>query len=187
MRKILLALTPVVLLLSAGAQAASNGEIEITASVVAGTCDIALSRNTLDLGNYSVKTLGTSIDKPLADSTGSFALSLNKCDAPAKTGDTASVIVSGPVVTGTQNLFNGTGVGADTGIMLSTSTETNKYIANGDSVVIATAEDIPDVNKADLTSFDNQSVIFNVGVASHVKEPKVGVISAPLLFSFSYN
>ncbi|MBW5826735.1 hypothetical protein H0I68_16975 [Yersinia kristensenii] len=37
MHKFLLALTPAILLLSAGTQAASNGEIEITASVVAGT------------------------------------------------------------------------------------------------------------------------------------------------------
>ncbi|MBW5826734.1 hypothetical protein H0I68_16970 [Yersinia kristensenii] len=71
--------------------------------------------------------------------------------------------------------------------MLSTSVEKDKYISNGEAVLIATAEDATQSGKADLTSFENQSVIFNVGVASHVKDPKVGVIRAPLLFSFSYN
>lgn len=186
MHKFLLALTPAVLLLSAGTQAASNGEIEITASVVAGTCDVALSRNSLDLGNFSAKKLGASpIDIPLADTTGSFTLSLNKCDKPEAVGDKANVIVSGPVVAGTKNIFNGTN--GDSGIMLSTSVDKDKYISNGEAVLVATAEDTTPPGKAELTSFENQSVIFNVGVASHVKDPKVGIIRAPLLFSFSYN
>ncbi|WP_447870172.1 hypothetical protein [Serratia fonticola] len=56
MRKSIFTLAPAALVLLAvagNAQAATNAQLTVTANVVAATCDVSLSTNSLDLGNFS--------------------------------------------------------------------------------------------------------------------------------------
>ncbi|MGE4832548.1 fimbrial protein [Yersinia enterocolitica] len=108
MRKNLLTLAPAALLLLAatgGAQAASNAQMTITANVVAATCDVSLSTNNLDLGNYT-RSEFTSVATPIAASVKPFTVGLNNCQDPLVAGDTAGLVVTGQTLGGNPNMFN---------------------------------------------------------------------------------
>lgn len=182
MRKSIFTLAPVVAALLAGAgvaQAASNAQMTITANVVAATCDVSLSNASLDLGNFS-KSAITAVATPVTQSIKTFTVGLSNCEAPAKAGDTANLIVRCQTLFGNPNIFNTTDT--NTGVMLSEVGKSNSYITDGQKLVVATAGTDPE-----LGDFNAKSLSLQAGLASTSLEPQVGMISAPILFSFAYN
>lgn len=84
MRKSIFTLAPAALVLLAVAgntQAATNAQLTVTANVVAATCDVSLSSNSLDLGNFSPKQF-TGVLTPIPASQKQFTVGLNNCEAP---------------------------------------------------------------------------------------------------------
>lgn len=171
----------VLLIASAGtAIAGNNAQITITANVVAATCDVSLSTNNLDLGNYSPSVF-TSVATPVAESVKKFTVGLNNCETPKAASDTASVVVTGQTLGGNTNIFNSTGT--NTGIMISQASSPEKYINSGDKLLVATAS-ATDPTSADLNA---KSLSLLAGLASSGDKAEFGSVSAPVLFSFAYN
>jgi major type 1 subunit fimbrin (pilin) len=182
MRKSIFTLAPVVATLLAGtgvAQAASNAQMTITANVVAATCDVSLSTANLDLGNYS-KSAFTEVATPVTASVKTFTVGLNNCETPAAAGDQASLIVSGQTLGGNPNIFNSTGT--NTGVMLSEVTTPTAYITAGQKLSVAKAGETPEAG-----DFNAKSLSLQAGLASTSTTPDIGMVSAPILFSFAYN
>ncbi|WP_417878279.1 fimbrial protein [Vibrio sp.] len=160
-------------------QAASNGQITITGNVVAATCDVSISTNNLDLGNFS-KSSFTAVATPVRASVKQFTVGLSNCETPLKTGDMAGLIVTGQTLGGNPNIFNSTGT--NTGIMLSKSSTPDTYITAGQKLSLATAGTTPAAS-----DFNTQSLSLQAGLASTSTTPDIGSVSAPILFSFAYN
>ncbi|WP_431225959.1 fimbrial protein (plasmid) [Serratia sp. L9] len=182
MRKTIFTLTPVVvaLLVSAGvAQAASNAQMTITATVEAATCDISLSNANLDLGNYTASDF-SAVATPVGASVKTFTVGLSNCDTPVATGDTANLIVTGQTLGGNPNIFNSTGT--NTGIMLSEVATPTAYITAGQKLNVATAGATPATG-----DFNAKSLSLQAALASTSMTPDIGLVSAPILFSFAYN
>ncbi|MFI8415331.1 fimbrial protein [Serratia sp. NPDC078593] len=182
MRNSIVKLVPVALLLlsvSGYSHAGTNAQIMITADVVAASCDVSLSTNNLDLGNYTPKAF-TTVATPIADSVKPFTVGLNNCDVPLAAGDTASLKISGQALGGNPSIFNTTGT--NTGIMLNLKGETD-YIANGDKLQVATA------GTTSADEFNSKTLSLEAGLASTVtgNNVDIGHVSAPILFSFVYN
>ncbi|EHH6605190.1 type 1 fimbrial protein [Escherichia coli] len=183
MSKLVITLVPVALALMVSANnsyAASNAQITISANVSASTCDVSLSSNTLDLGNWSPSAFGAQTAKPVAGSIKSFTVGLNNCDVPKAAADKANLIVTGQTLGGNPNMFNSTGT--NTGIMLSQVATPTAYINNGDKINIATASTPPGVS-----DFNTKIVKLQAGVASSATTADIGEVKAPILFSFAYN
>lgn len=184
MLKILSTMTPVALLLLAttgGAQAASNAQITITGTVVAATCDVSLSTNNLDLGNYTPADF-TAVATPIVASQKSFTVGINNCQTPLASGDTANLVVTGQTLGGNPNIFNSTGT--NTGVMLSlASAPAGTYINSGDKLLVATAGATPA-----QSDFNGKTLSLQAGMASTTTTGvDIGAINAPILFSFAYN
>ncbi|KFK96917.1 MULTISPECIES: fimbrial protein [unclassified Serratia (in: enterobacteria)] len=185
MRKILSTMTPVALLLLAAAgnaQAASNAQITVTGTVVAATCDVSLSTNNLDLGNYTPSDF-TTVATPVAASQKTFTVGINNCQTPLSGGDTASLVVTGQTLGGNPNIFNSSGTNA--GVMLrEASAPAGTYIKNGDKLLVATAGATPAVG-----DFNGKNLSLQAGLASSTSGTgvNIGAVNAPVLFSFAYN
>ncbi|AHM73957.1 fimbrial protein [Yersinia hibernica] len=182
MCKSIFTLAPVVAALLVGsgvAQAASNAQMTITGNVVAATCDVSLSNASLDLGNYSKSAFST-VATPVAGSEKIFTVGLNNCETPAAAGDTASLIVTGQTLGGNPNIFNSTGT--NTGVMLSEMATPNTFITSGQKLLVATAGATPGA-----ADFNAKSLSLRAGLASTSTTPDIGMVSAPILFSFAYN
>lgn len=183
MRKTLLNLTPAALLLLAitgVAQAASNAQITITGTVVASTCDVSISTNNLDLGNYTPAQF-TGVSTPISESQHPFTVGINNCGTPLAAGDTANLVVTGQTLGGNTNMFNSTGT--NTGVMLSLASSPTSYISSGEKLLIATAGATP--ASAD---FNGKTLSMNAGLASTTTSGvDIGAVNAPILFSFAYN
>lgn len=180
MHKSIFMMAPVALAFLANvgfANAASNAEITITANVVPATCDVALNKSSLDLGNFS-KTEFTEIAKPIAASVKTLSLTLTNCEAPASENSTPGFAISGQTLPGYTNIFNSTGT--NTGIMLS-KLGTTTYLKSGETVSFADKA----TTAADL---NGQVLTLNAGLASTSStSPDIGLVRAPVLFSFVYN
>ncbi|KFK96374.1 MULTISPECIES: fimbrial protein [unclassified Serratia (in: enterobacteria)] len=183
MRKTILILTPAALLLMAvagNAQAATNAQLTVTANVVAATCDVSLSTNNLDLGNYAPSQF-TGVATPIPSSQKTFTVGLNNCQVPAQAADTANLVVSGQTLGGNPNLFNSTGT--NTGIMLNQVATPNSYITNGQKLLVATAGATPAAS-----DFNSKTLSLQAGLASTTTTGiNIGAVNAPILFSFAYN
>lgn len=183
-RQTFLSLTPMALLLLAvagGAQAASNAQITITGNVVAATCDVSLSTNNLDLGNYTPSEF-TGVATPVAASQHPFTVGLSNCQTPLAAGDTAGVVVTGQTLAGNSNMFNSTST--NTGVMLSLASAPGTYITSGQKLNMATAGTTPAAG-----DFNGKTLSVTAGLASTATTTGVdiGAVSAPILFSFAYN
>ncbi|WP_337262277.1 MULTISPECIES: fimbrial protein [unclassified Serratia (in: enterobacteria)] len=184
MRKSLLTLTPAALLLLTavnGAQAASNAQITITGTVVAATCDVSLSTNNLDLGNYTPSQF-TGVATPVPASQHPFTVGLSNCESPVAAGDTASLVVTGQTLGGNPNMFNNTGT--NTGVMLrEASAPAGTYISSGEKLTVATAGATPSA-----ADFNGRTLSLTAGLASTASSgADIGAVNAPILFSFAYN
>lgn len=183
MRKSLLVLAPTSLLLLAvtgTALASANAQITITASVVASTCDVSLSTNNLDLGNYTASQF-SSVATPISESQHPFTVGINNCQAPKAAGDTASLVVTGQTLAGYSNMFNNTDT--NTGVMLSLASTPSSYITNGQKLLVATAGEKPAAS-----DFNGKTLSLNAGLASTTTSGvSLGAVNAPILFSFAYN
>jgi len=174
---------PVALLLLAAAgtaHAANNAQITITANVVAATCDVSLSTNNLDLGNFTPSQF-TTVAVPVTASVKKFTVGINNCETPKAASDTASLVVSGQTLGGNTNMFNSTGT--NTGIMLSQTATPSTYIKNGDKILLATAAS-SEPSAADL---NGKTLSLQAGLASTSSTADIGTVNAPVLFSFAYN
>jgi len=183
MRKVIFSLAPAALLLVVAAgnvQAASNAQLTVTANVVAATCDVSLSTNNLDLGNYA-PTQFTGVATPIPASQKTFTVGLNNCQVPAQAADTANLVISGQTLGGNPNLFNSTGT--NTGIMLNQVATPTTYITSGQKLLVATAGEIPSAS-----DFNTKTLSLQAGLASTTTTGiNIGAVNAPILFSFSYN
>lgn len=183
MRNSIFTLTPAALVLLAmtgNAQATSNAQLTVTANVVAATCDVSLSSNNLDLGNFS-PTQFTGIATPIPASQKKFTVGLNNCEVPKAAGDKANLVVSGQTLGGNPNLFNSTGT--NTGIMLSKIDTPTAYINAGDKLLVATAGETPTAG-----DFNTKTLSLQAGLASTTTTGiDIGTVNAPILFAFSYN
>lgn len=183
MRKSLFIMAPAAfaLLASIGtANAANNAEITITANVVPATCDVSISKSNLDLGNFSKSAFTTlAVATPIPASIKTLSLGLSGCEKPATAGSTPGLIITGQTLPGHVNMFNSTGT--NTGIMLSTlDAATGVYLKAGDTVNFA--------NKAtNATDANGQVLTLKAGLASTSTTADIGQVSAPILFSFTYN
>ncbi|CAI1949330.1 fimbrial protein BcfE [Serratia fonticola] len=183
MRKTIFSLTPAALVLLAVAgnvQAASNSQLTVSANVVAATCDVSLSTNQLDLGNFS-PTQFTGVATPIPASQKTFTVGLSNCETPVAAADKANLVISGQTLAGNPNLFNTTGT--NTGIMLSQVSAPDEYLTNGQKLTIATAGDTPAAG-----DFNAKTLSLQAGLAStSIDRTDIGAVSAPILFSFAYN
>ncbi|WP_067710029.1 MULTISPECIES: fimbrial protein [unclassified Erwinia] len=162
------------------ATAANNAQITITANVVAATCDVSLSTNNLDLGNFTPSQF-TTVAVPVTSSVKKFTVGINNCETPKAASDTASLVVSGQTLGGNANMFNSTGT--NTGIMISQTNAPTTYLNNGDKILIATAAS-SDPSSADL---NGKTLSLQAGLASTSTTADIGAVNAPVLFSFAYN
>ncbi|WP_246201600.1 fimbrial protein [Budvicia diplopodorum] len=160
------------------ANAATNAQIVITGDVVAATCDVSLSTNNLDLGNYTPAQF-TAVATPVAASVKPFTVGLSNCMAPLAAGDTAGLVVSGQTLGGNPNMFNTTGT--STGVML-TATGVTGYIVNNQKLPVATAGATPAAG-----DFNGKVINMQAGLATAVTLAQIGHINAPITFSFAYN
>ncbi|CAI1937276.1 TPA: fimbrial protein [Serratia fonticola] len=183
MRKINFSLTPAALVLLAVAgnvQAASNAQLTVTANVVAATCDVSLSTNNLDLGNFSPSQF-TGVATPVPASQKTFTVGLSNCEAPIAAADQANLVISGQTLAGNPNLFNSTGT--NTGIMLNEVSAPTAYLTNGQKLSVATAGATPEAG-----DFNAKTLSLQAGLAStDIAKTDIGSVSAPILFSFAYN
>lgn len=168
------------LVCNSAAEAASNAQMTITASVVAATCDVSLSNSNLELGNFATTQFTGGVAVPVSSSIKPFTVGLSNCEAPKSAGDTANLVISGQTLGGNPNVFNSTGT--NTGIMISQVSSPNNYIKAGDKLKVATAAD-----PATASDFNGKIVSLQAGVASTSATPDIGIINAPILFSFAYN
>ncbi|MBN5204544.1 type 1 fimbrial protein [Serratia marcescens] len=160
------------------ANAADNSQITITSNVVAATCDVSVSNPNLDLGNFS-RTAFEAVRKPVAKSVKKFTVGLSNCDSPVASG-LAGIKVSGQTLGGNPDIFNTTGT--NTGIMLSPQNKADEYIKAGDTLTVATVS--ATAKPGDL---NGQMLSLQAGLASTSTSPEIGLVSAPVLFSFVYN
>ncbi|EOV8089282.1 MULTISPECIES: fimbrial protein [Providencia] len=176
-------LVPTALILlstSALSNAASNAQMTITANVVAATCDVSVSAANLDLGNFAQSQFATqAVATPLSASVKNFTIGLSGCENPKAIGDTANVVVSGQTLGGNTNMFNSTGT--DSGIMLSLAGSPTTYITNQEKIEIA------DASTTNANEFNGKTLAFQAGLAATSTTPQIGVVNAPILFSFAYN
>ncbi|WP_024530071.1 fimbrial protein [Serratia fonticola] len=183
MRKTMFTFVPVALALLAvagQAQAASNAQLTVTANVVAATCDISLSTNNLDLGNYTPSQF-TGVATPIPASQKTFTVGLNNCQTPLAATNTANLVVSGQTLGGNPNIFNSTGT--NTGIMLNQVSTPMTYIASGTKLLVATAGTTPA-----SSDFNAKTLSMQAGLASTTAAGiDIGAVNAPILFSFAYN
>lgn len=184
MRKTLLALTPAALVLlavSGTTHAATNAQLTVTANVVASTCDVFLSTNALDLGNYAQSAFPTTVATPITASKKPFTVSLNNCETP-EAAATASVAITGQTLGGYPTLFNTSGT--NTGITFNAAGSPTSYLTSGDELLVATADDTTPT----AGDFNGQSLSLQAGLASSVSSgANIGAVTAPVLFSFVYN
>lgn len=185
MCKNIFTLTPVALVLLAIAgntQAASNAQITITANVVDVTCDVSLSTNNLDLGNWMPGAFPATVATPIANSKKTFTVGINNCGTPAAS-KVAGLTVIGPVLGGNPNLFNNTGT--NTGVMLNLLSTPDTYINNGETLSVATA----DATTPTPGDFNAKQLSLQAGLASTATTgaANIGAVSAPILFAFAYN
>ncbi|HGM5491180.1 TPA: fimbrial protein [Serratia fonticola] len=183
MRKTILFLTPAALVLLAVAgnvQAASNAQMTITANVVAATCDVSLSTNNLDLGNFAPAQF-TGVATPIPSSQKTFTVGLSNCETPLAAADKANLVISGQTLAGNPNLFNSTGT--NTGVMLNEVSAPAAYFTNGQKLSVATAGATPAPG-----DFNAKTLSLQAGLAStDITKTDIGSVSAPILFSFAYN
>jgi major type 1 subunit fimbrin (pilin) len=66
--------------------------------------------------------------------------------------------------------------------MLSETATPTKYITNGQKLAVATAGATPAAG-----DFNAKSLSLQAGLASTSLTPDIGMVSAPILFSFAYN
>lgn len=184
MRKTLLTLTPAALLLLAvagGAQAANNAQIVITGNVVAATCDVSASTNTLDVGNHTPAEF-TSVAIPVTTNQRQFTVGLSNCQTPLAANDVAGLVVNGQTLAGNPNIFNSSGT--NTGVMLSLASAPTTFITAGQKLDIATATTTP-LNASD---FNGKTLTFNAALASSsTTGVDLGSVNAPITFQFAYN
>jgi major type 1 subunit fimbrin (pilin) len=183
MSKSVFSLTPAAMLLLAIAgnvQAASNAQLTVTANVVAATCDVSLSTNNLDLGNFAPSEF-TGVATPVPASQKTFTVGLSNCETPLAAKDTANLVISGQTLAGNPNLFNSTGT--NTGIMLNEVSTPTTYLTNGQKLSVATAGETPESG-----DFNAKTLSLQAGLAStSISNTDIGSVNAPILFSFSYN
>lgn len=191
MRKSLFILTPLfatLLATSSLTQAASNGQITISGSVVDVTCDVSVPAS-LNLGNFA-RTAFSTVSTPVAGSTQPFKVALTNCTTPAADA-TANVIISGNTLAGNTNIFNKTDDIA--GVMISTEAEPTTYLKSGDKIQIAKAAAASTGSGGSATpgptagDFNQKTLTFQAGLASIVTTPDARQIEAPITFSFAYN
>lgn len=182
MRKSIYSLAPIALALltcSGVVNAASNATMNITANVVAATCDVSVSNSTLDLGNYTKTNFGA-VATPIASSLKTFTVGLSNCEKPKTAGDKANLVISGQTLGGNPNIFNSTGT--NTGVMISQVSAPTTYLSAGDKIAVATAGATPAVG-----DFNGKAISLQAGLASTSATPDIGAVSAPIIFSFAYN
>ncbi len=183
MRKTIFTLVPAALALlvvAGNVQAASNAQLTVTANVVAATCDVSLSTNNLELGNFAA-TQFIGVATPIPASQKTFTVGLNNCQAPVAAADTANLVVSGQTLGGNPNLFNSTGT--NTGIMLNQVSAPTSYITSGQKLSVATAGATPTAS-----DFNTKTLSLQAGLAStSATGIDIGAVNAPILFSFAYN
>lgn len=168
------------LLATGSATAANNAQITITANVVAATCDVSLSANNLDLGNFTPSQF-TAIGVPVSASVKKFTVGINNCEVPQAASDTANLVVTGQTLGGNPAMFNSTGT--NTGIMISQVSTPTDYIQNSDKILVATAA-ASDPSASDL---NGKTLSLQAGLASTSTTADIGLVNAPILFSFAYN
>ncbi|SFD41254.1 fimbrial protein [Pragia fontium] len=160
--------------------AGTNAQITITGDVVAATCDVSLSANSLDLGNYTPNQF-TAVATPVAASVKPFTVGLSNCLAPLAAGDSAKLVVTGQTLGGSPNIFNTTGT--TTGVMLKVlGNGGSNYLKNNDKLTVATAGTTPAV-----ADFNGKVISLEAGLASATAQAQIGHVSAPIMFSFAYN
>lgn len=182
MRNPIYSLAPIALALlacSGAVNAASNATMNISANVVAATCDVSVSNSSLDLGNYT-KSSFTAVATPIASSLKSFTVGLSNCEKPKAAGDKANLVISGQTLGGNPNIFNSTGT--NTGVMISQVSAPTTYLSTGDKVAVATAGATPAVG-----DYNGKAISLQAGLASTSTTPDIGAVSAPIIFSFAYN
>lgn len=162
------------------ANAATNAQITITANVVAATCDVSLSANNLDLGNFTPAQF-SSVAVPITASVKKFTVGINNCETPKAASDTASLVISGQTLGGNSNMFNSTGT--NTGIMISQTTTPTTYIKNGDKILVATAA----ASTPASGDLNGKTLSLQAGLAATSTTADIGSVNAPVLFSFAYN
>ena len=173
-RKSIFTLAPAALVLLAVAgntQAATNAQLTVTANVVAATCDVSLSNNMLDLGNFSPKQF-TGVLTPIAASQKQFTVGLNHCEAPIAAADTANLVVSGQTRAANSNIFNSTGT--NTGIMLNEVSKPNVYLKAGDKIQVAVA-------------WERSAVISGPWVLVADGQQKAAEIAVPVMYASSFS
>lgn len=170
----------VMLFAASSANAANNAQITITANVVAATCDVSMSSNNLDLGNFTPSQF-TTVAVPVTESVKKFTVGINNCETPKAASDTANLVVTGQTLGGNPNMFNSTGT--NTGIMISQVATPTNYIQTGEKILVATAA-ASDPSSSDLNA---KSLAFQAGLASTSTSADIGSVNAPVLFSFAYN
>lgn len=177
-----LALLGLLLLLANNAFAANNGLITITGTVVATSCDINLSNTSLDLENIA-QTAFVPAFTPVASSQRNFSLKLNNCGTP-RASQVAQVQVTGPVLSGQNNIFN-SDTTRNTDVMLNSVSTPSVYINNNEVLDIATA----DATTPNASDFNGHSLNRQAGLASTVTGTNVNIggVTAPILFSLITN
>lgn len=178
MRNSFLTLVAIIVGASTGtAYAASNAEITITSSVVAATCDLSVSKSTLDLGNFSQKELQSAgLNTPIGKKR--FELIVSNCDGAKKpTGNGIGVLVSGQNISGHNTVFNNNN--GESGIVLSTVKDPTISIENGGFVQLA--------ELTDSEEYQGGVFGFNAGLVTTSQSPVAEMVKAPILFSLAYN
>ncbi|VXC89568.1 conserved exported hypothetical protein [Enterobacterales bacterium 8AC] len=181
MRKSLLTLAVSLFAVVGTAQAANNAEITITGNVVKVTCDVNLSKTTLDLGNWTPASF-TTASTPVAGSAKQFSVGLSNCAGTPIAGEKASLVVGGQTLAGHSTIFQGaTGSSSNVGVMISPVAAPTSYIATGDSILETLAA------TPALSDFDGQQIVLQAALAASSTPAAIGSVNAPVLFSFAYN
>ncbi|WP_422528796.1 fimbrial protein [Serratia fonticola] len=182
MRKSFLALAVSLFAIVGSAQAANNAEITITGNVVKVTCDVNLSKTTLDLGNWAPASF-TAASTPVAGSVKQFSVGLTNCAGTPTAGEKASLMVGGQTLAGHSTIFQGAaGSSSNVGVMISPVDTPTAYIATGDHILETIAGATPA-----LGDFEGQQIILQAALAASSTPAAIGSVNAPVLFSFAYN
>ncbi|NIF23460.1 fimbrial protein [Candidatus Pantoea multigeneris] len=189
MRKSTFILAPVALILLAASGSAlaagKNATLSVTANISKTTCDVNLTRDAIDLGNFTKADFSAANPKePIKSDT--VTVSLANCQATTEDG-TASLIITGETLAAHADMFN-ISPSDDIAIMVADLATPDDYIKKNEKIKL---EEFTSGNGATAPELNALTKSFTVGVAKTVAtgaDPvTTGSIRAPITFQFDYN
>lgn len=161
--------------LASSAHAATDAQVTITGQIAAATCDLSVTKNSIDLGTYT--STGIVANSAITGSEQNFTLNLTNCTADS-TGQ-IDLWAKGTALGANNAYFNSKDAGT-VGVQLKAASVAVKPNVATDVKAISTLT-------AGLKANGSATIPMTAALFSTVATPASQLIEAPITFSIAYN